>query len=144
MVLRIRFYLISLIICMIVLKQTTLLLVIICRMVIGWLNLMHAHQQLMFGMCTPSTLSSFFQHIFHVNIFLLHVKPKIRSLQRAIHLLLENCKLKSFVLGINTNNSFKAVYRKAAIDFRCAIFSHHRHIEDKIIDIGDMGAFKKK
>ena len=56
----------------------------------------------MFEMCTVTTLPSFFQHMFHVNIFLVHVKREMLSIQRTVHHLLENCKPKRFVLGINT------------------------------------------
>ena len=41
------------------------------------------------------------------------------------------------------DNSLKTVYFKAASDLRCAIFYHHRHIEDKIINTRNIGAFYK-
>ena len=40
-------------------------------------------------------------------------------------------------------NSLKTVYFKAASDLRCAIFNHHRHVEDKIMSTQNIGAFYK-
>ena len=43
----------------------------------------------------------------------------------------------------NRDNSLEAVYVKAAGYLRCALFDHRRHVEDKIINTRNIGAFDK-
>ena len=106
---------------------------------IGWLNLVRSHQQLMFGMCTLSTLPPFFQHMFHVNMFLVHVKAKYQVFRK-----LQAKQLRAWPRYIsNRDNSFKAVYFEPWSDLRCSIFNRRRRIDNKIINTRNVGAFYK-